>query len=80
MPPDACDIVEAWQASPSVVVPEPTTRHTSVLRGLLQQSGSAGNLTTHAHLAALCVEHGGSVVTFDWDFGRFGVPVIVPAS
>jgi toxin-antitoxin system PIN domain toxin len=63
--------VEAWLASPAAVVAEPTTRHSSLLRGLLRDTGTAGNLTTDAHLAALAVEHGAEIVSYDRDFARF---------
>lgn len=71
-------VLETWQNHPAVTVPEPTTRHLSVLAGLLRESGTAGNLTTDAHIAALAIEHGASVATFDRDLARFGVTVIVP--
>ncbi len=32
---------------------------------------AAGNLTTDAHLAALAIEHGATLATFDGDFQRF---------
>jgi predicted nucleic acid-binding protein len=38
---------------------------------LLQASGAAGNLVTDAHLAALAIEHGAAVVSYDRDFARF---------
>jgi hypothetical protein len=41
------------------------------LRELLSQSGTAGNLTTDAHLAALAIEHGAELCSTDTDFGRF---------
>ena len=41
------------------------------LQGLLQQAGTAGNLTTHAHLAALAIARGATLVSCDGDFGRF---------
>ena len=75
----ACDQVEDWLTRPAAVVVEPTTRHASILRGLLDQSGTAGNLTTDAHIAALAIEHGAEVVTFDRDFARFGVRYMRPA-
>jgi hypothetical protein len=37
----------------------PTPRHASLLRGLVSAAGTAGNLTTDAHLAALSLEYGG---------------------
>jgi predicted nucleic acid-binding protein len=38
---------------------------------LLREGGTAGNLTTDAHLAALAIEHGADIVSFDRDFDRF---------
>lgn len=67
----AGDIVERWlEASPAVTI-EPTRRHLALLRGLLDRSGTAGNLLGDAHLAALALEHGATVVSFDRDFARF---------
>jgi toxin-antitoxin system PIN domain toxin len=65
------DQVQAWLDAPAAVLAEPTPRHPAVLRGLLRESGTAGNLTTDAHLAALAVEHGADVVSYDRDFARF---------
>ena len=70
-PPAAFDYVEEWLARPPATVLHPTGRHVAVLRGLLEPVGTAGNLTTDAHLAALTVEHGGQLVSLDRDFGRF---------
>jgi len=42
-----------------------------VLRGLLEEAGTAGNLTTDAHLAAVAIEHGAPLVSSDTDFARF---------
>ena len=63
--------VRAWLEQPPSVVLEPTPRHLHVLSGLLVDSGTGGNLTSDAHLAALALEHHGTVVTYDSDFGRF---------
>jgi toxin-antitoxin system PIN domain toxin len=63
--------VELWLAQPPAVVLQPTQRHGALLRSLLEAVGSAGNLVNDAHLAALAVEHGGRVVSFDADFARF---------
>jgi uncharacterized protein len=67
----AFDVVESWLAQPASIVLDPTVRHLSVLRGLLTQLGTAANLVSDAHLAALAVEHGAEIVSFDADFGRF---------
>lgn len=49
----------------------PTDRHEQLLGRLLIAAGSAGNLTTDAHLAALAIEHGATLASFDRDFERF---------
>lgn len=74
----AFDLVDSWLAQPAATVIAPTTRHAVVLRGLLEQAGTAANLTTDAHLAALAVEYGAEVVTFDRDFVRFAVKIYRP--
>ena len=68
---EAVGQVEAWLGAPAAVIAQPTARHASVLRGLLRETGTAGNLTTDAHLAALAIEHGAEIVSYDRDFARF---------
>lgn len=68
---EAAGQVETWLDAPAAVVAQPTARHAALLRGLLRESGTAGNLTTDAHLAALAVEHGADIVSYDRDFARF---------
>jgi toxin-antitoxin system PIN domain toxin len=70
-PADALGVVEDWTGAPAAVVVHPTGRHLAILRGLLEGAGTAGNLTTDAHLAALAVEHSARMVSFDRDFERF---------
>ncbi len=41
------------------------------MRKLLRDSGTAGNLTSDAHLAAIALELGASVCSTDRDFERF---------
>lgn len=67
----AADVIEGLLSSPAAVMVEPTRRHLPLLRGLLEQAGTAGNLVGDAHLAALALEHGATVVSFDRDFARF---------
>jgi toxin-antitoxin system PIN domain toxin len=67
----AASTVEAWLGSPQAVLVEPTRRHLPLLRGLLVNSGTAGNLVGDAHLAALALEHDATVISFDRDFDRF---------
>lgn len=68
---DAASVVAQWLAGPAAVVVHPTDRHLDLLRGLLDPLGTAANLVSDAHLAALALEHGAEVVSFDTDFARF---------
>ncbi|MEJ7797485.1 MAG: type II toxin-antitoxin system VapC family toxin [Solirubrobacteraceae bacterium] len=68
---EALDLVDGWLHQPCTVVVHPTARHAAVLRELLEPLGSAGNLVTDAHLAALAVEHGAELCSCDADFSRF---------
>lgn len=68
---EALDYLERWLAHPNTTVIEPTTRHPVILRDLLTDSGTAGNLVSDAHLAALAIEHGADLCSADRDFGRF---------
>lgn len=68
---EALDLLDSWLAQPCVTVVAPTARHADVLRELLSPLGTAGNLTTDAHLAALAIEHGAELCSCDADFGRF---------
>lgn len=70
-PAEAFDIVDGWLAQPCTTVIHPTERHPGVLRELLEPLGTAGNLTTDAHLAALAIEHGAELCSSDADFSRF---------
>lgn len=75
---EALAAVEAWLAPPNAVLLEPGPRHLSVLRGLLTDAGTAGNLTTDAHIAALALENRCPVATFDRGIARFGVDLLIP--
>jgi toxin-antitoxin system PIN domain toxin len=68
---DALDLIDGWLARPNTVVVHPTQRHSAVLRELLAPLGTAGNLVTDAHLAALAIEHGAELNSCDADFSRF---------
>jgi toxin-antitoxin system PIN domain toxin len=64
-------LVESWLAQPCVTILEPTSRHLGVLKELLAPFGTAGNLTSDAHLAAVAIEHGAELCSCDNDFARF---------
>ena len=65
------DKLDAWLKLPVVTVPRAKDNHWAVLRGLLSGSGTAGNLTTDAHIAALALTRDATVVSCDNDFARF---------
>lgn len=70
-PATASDIMDAWTQLLNVWIPAPGKHHGRLLRMLTSESGARGNLVTDAHLAALALEHGTSVVSFDADFSKF---------
>jgi toxin-antitoxin system PIN domain toxin len=80
LPPErAMAFVDEWLAQPYVRAVSPGEGHWAILRKLLRDSGTAGNLTSDAHLAAVALEIGASVCSTDADFGRFpGVERISP--
>jgi toxin-antitoxin system PIN domain toxin len=67
----ACAAARSWLLQPYVSVLHPGERHAEILFGLLETLGTAGNLTTDAHLAALAIEHQAQLQSTDRDFGRF---------
>jgi toxin-antitoxin system PIN domain toxin len=76
----ATEVAERWLEAPPAVTIDPTRRHLPLLRGLLEHAGTAGNLVGDAHLAALALESGATVVSFDRDFARFdGLRLLRPA-
>ena len=76
----AAGYVEEWFSSSTALVVSPTPRHLAVLAGLLSDTGTAANLVNDAHLAALAVEHGARIASFDRDFARFaGISVTIPS-
>ena len=67
----AIEVAETWLRRPAALILTPTARHLPLLAGLLGTAGTAGNLVADAHLAALAVEHGAEITSFDRDFARF---------
>lgn len=68
---DAWGYVTDWLDADQVWVPTPGPRHRDVLGRLLVDGDLRGNLVPDAHLAALAIEHGTGVCSFDSDFARF---------
>ncbi len=63
--------LESWQSLPHFHVAQPSARHFQLLKVFLEGIGTAGNLTTDAHLAAIAVGRGYELHTTDTDFARF---------
>jgi toxin-antitoxin system PIN domain toxin len=68
---DAFHIVRTLLAHPRVTVLEPGPRHAQILEQLAVQNQATGPLLTDAVLAALAVEHGGTLASADRGFARF---------
>lgn len=78
-PEAALDYIEDWLRQPYVRIVNPGENHWPILRNLLQSAGTAGNLTSDAHIAALALEQGCSIYSADNDFKRFaGVTHVNP--
>jgi uncharacterized protein len=77
---EAVAYIDSWLRQPSVEIVVPGPSHWAILRNLTIASGTAGNLTSDAHLAALAIEGGWTLVSTDNDFRRFsGLDVLNPA-
>ncbi len=63
--------IEEWLGLPHVHIPVPAEGHFMRLSQVLDRLGTAGNLTTDAHLATLAMERGYTLYSTDVDFARF---------
>src|SRR5207237_8444999 len=63
--------LDSWLDHPSVDLVTPGEHHWSIFRALIAAVGTAGNLTSDVHLAALALEGGWTLVSTDNDFRRF---------
>jgi toxin-antitoxin system PIN domain toxin len=70
-PAESWELVESWLDWPQTTLVNPGPKHAQILKTLVLEHGTAGNLTTDAHLAALCLEHEAKLHTADNDFSRF---------
>lgn len=67
----ALNKIETWIKHPNIIVIQESKDHWRILRELLENTGTAGNLTTDAHLASLAIGHGALMISCDNDFSRF---------
>ena len=75
----ALAVVRAWCARPNVVQPEPSSGFVDTFARVLDAARAHGGFVNDAYLAALAIEYGAKVVTFDRDFARFdGVAMMRP--
>lgn len=70
-PAQAVDVMSSWLAQPCAEIVDPAERHLEVLGRLLEPLGTAGNLASDAHLAAMAMEYGAELCSCDADFKRF---------
>lgn len=80
-PADAWSYVTDWLDADQAWSPTPGARHREILGQLLIDGHLRGNLVADAHLAALAIEHGTGICSFDSDFARFGdLPWVNPGA
>lgn len=68
---DVAARIQSWLDLPHIHIAEPSSAHFTRLRAELERLGTAGNLTTDAHLATLAMERGYVLCSTDADFARF---------
>jgi uncharacterized protein len=80
-PQQASSCIDLWLSLPQVHLTNPSSEHFLKLKTHLENLGTAGNLTTDAHLATLAIERGYTLYSTDADFHRFsGLKWINPLS
>lgn len=67
----AIELIDGWLRQPVVRILQPSNQHWQLVNELLSQIGTAGNLTSDAHLAAFAIEHAACLYSSDNDFSRF---------
>jgi len=67
----AIGYLDDWLKQSPVHLIGPGPNHWNLLRTLILSVGTAGNLTTDAHIAALALEQEFTVYSADYDFRRF---------
>jgi len=70
-PVEAWALVERWIDAPAVWIPAPSSGYRQILGRLISALDLRGGLVSDAMLAAMCIEHGLTIVSADSDFARF---------
>ncbi len=68
---DAFTYLRALRCQPGHVTVSPGPNHLELFERLVRTSDATGDLAPDAQIAAIAVEHGGEVISFDRDFARF---------
>lgn len=63
--------IDTWLALPNVAIVTEQEGHWPLVKQLIQEIGTVGNLTNDAHLAALAISYGATIASCDGDFNRF---------
>ena len=70
-PQQALDRMNQWLERPNTRIVMELQNHWSNIQECIREVGTAGNLTTDAHLAVLAISRGATFVSCDTDFARF---------
>ncbi len=70
-PPLALAFLQSLHDQPQTVRIEPGPRHWAIFAELCAEADVRGGIATDAHLAALAIESGSTLVSYDRDFARF---------
>ena len=68
---DAFAYVKGVRSQATHVACEPGPRHLDLVRSVCVEASASGNLVPDAVIAAVALEHGAKVASFDRDFARF---------
>lgn len=68
---EAWSFITTWLDADNAWIPSPGIHHREILGHLLTSSNLSSSLVTDAHLAALAIEYGTALCSFDTDFARF---------
>jgi len=70
-PDAAIEIVTGWLSQPDVAIATPTDRHWQLFREAASGGQARGPLLMDAHIAALAIERGATLMSADRGFTRF---------